>query len=37
MDWTSAQADKQIVLSNGGDQPVQFVEWSVAPLQAAKP
>ena len=36
-DWSPASADKQIVLVNGGDQPVQFVEWTVAPAQSAKP
>ncbi len=34
MEWAPANAEKQIVLSNSGDQPVQFVEWSVAPVQA---
>jgi hypothetical protein len=37
MEWVSAYADRQIVLSNGGDQPVQFVEWTVAPVQGVKP
>ena len=37
MEWVPANAEKQIVLSNRGDQPVQFVEWTVAPLQGAKP
>lgn len=36
-EWSPASADKQIVLTNGGDQPVQFVEWTVAPAQSAKP
>jgi hypothetical protein len=36
-EWSLASADKQIVLVNGGDQPVQFVEWTVAPAQSAKP
>ena len=35
MEWASANADKQIVLSNTGNQPVQFVEWSVAPAQTS--
>ncbi len=37
MEWTPANADKQIVLSNTGNVPVQFVEWSVAPAQASTP
>jgi hypothetical protein len=37
MEWTPANADKQVVLSNTGNQPVQFVEWSVAPAQASTP
>ena len=37
MEWAPANADKQIVLTNGGDQPVQFVEWTVAPAQGPKP
>jgi len=32
MEWTPANANKQIVLSNGGDEPVQFVEWTVEPV-----
>ena len=35
--WSPANAEEQIVLSNSGDQPVQFVEWTVAPAQGAKP
>ncbi|WP_162915106.1 hypothetical protein [Desertibaculum subflavum] len=37
MEWTPAKADEQFVLSNDSDQPVQFVEWNVAPAQGAKP
>jgi len=37
MEWAPANAEKQIVLSNNGDQPVQFVEWTVAPVQGVKP
>ncbi|HUK58663.1 MAG TPA: hypothetical protein VLV50_05475 [Stellaceae bacterium] len=37
MEWAPATAEKPITLSNGGDQPVQFVEWTVAPVQGAKP
>jgi hypothetical protein len=37
MEWAPANSDKQIVLTNGSDQPVQFVEWTVAPAQAPKP
>jgi hypothetical protein len=37
MERTPANADKQIVLSNNSDQPVQFVEWTVAPAPGAKP
>jgi hypothetical protein len=37
MEWTPANADKQIVLSNNSDQPVPFVEWTVAPAPGAKP
>ncbi len=37
MKWEPANADRQIVLSNNGDQPVQFVEWTVTPVQGAKP
>jgi len=36
-EWSPASADKQIVLANGGGQPVQFVEWTVSPAQSAKP
>lgn len=36
-EWAPENANKQIVLSNKGDQPVQFVEWTVAPVQGAKP
>ncbi len=36
-EWAPANADKQIVLSNTGNVPVQFVEWSVAPAQASSP
>ncbi len=37
MQWVPANAGKQIVLSNKGEQPVQFVEWIVAPSQGAIP
>jgi len=37
MDWSPAKAEEQIVLSNNADQPVQFVEWTVAPAQSVKP
>lgn len=37
VEWAPASGDEQIVLSNGGDQPVQFVEWTVAPPQGVKP
>jgi hypothetical protein len=37
MEWAPANAEKQIVLSNNGDQPAQFVEWTVAPVQGVKP
>jgi hypothetical protein len=37
MKWEPANAERQIVLSNNGDQPVQLVEWTVAPVQGAKP
>jgi hypothetical protein len=33
MEWAPGNADKQIVLSNDGDQSVQFVEWTVAPAR----
>lgn len=36
-EWAPADAEGQIVLSNNGDQPVQFVEWTVAPAQGVKP
>ena len=36
-EWAPGNADKQIVLFNESDQPVQFVEWTVAPAQGAKP
>lgn len=36
-EWAPADAGKQIVLSNSGEQPVQFVEWIVAPVQGATP
>ena len=29
--WAPDYADKQLVLINDSDQPVQFVEWTVAP------
>ncbi len=35
--WAPDYADKQFVLINDSDQPVQFVEWTVAPAQNAKP
>ncbi len=37
MEWEPASAERQNVLSNKGDQPVQFVEWTVAPAQGAIP
>jgi hypothetical protein len=37
MEWAPANAEEQIVLSNSSDQPVQFVEWTVAPAQSVKP
>jgi hypothetical protein len=37
MEWLPANADTQIVLSNTGNLPVQFVEWSVAPAQVPTP
>jgi hypothetical protein len=37
IEWAPANAEKQIVLSNNGDQPAQFVEWTVAPVQGVKP
>ncbi len=37
MEWAPANAERQIVLSNRGDQPLQFVEWTVAPVQGAVP
>lgn len=37
MEWAPASAEKQIVLANSGDEPVQFVEWTVAPVQGVKP
>jgi hypothetical protein len=37
MEWAPANAEEQIVLSNSSDQPVQFVEWTVAPAQSIKP
>jgi hypothetical protein len=37
MEWAPANSDRQIVLTNGGDQPVRFVEWTVAPAQGPKP
>jgi hypothetical protein len=37
MEWAPARAEEQVVLSNNGDQPVEFVEWSVAPAQGVKP
>ena len=36
-EWSPDYADKQFVLINDSDQPVQFVEWTVAPAQNAKP
>lgn len=36
MEW-SPGAEEQVVLSNTGDQPVQFVEWTVAPPQGVSP
>jgi hypothetical protein len=36
-EWEPAYADKQILLSNDSDQPVQFVEWTVAPAPTSKP
>ncbi len=36
-EWTPANADKQLVLSNDSDEPVQFVEWTVAPALGPKP
>jgi hypothetical protein len=33
MEWAPAKAEEQLVLSNSGKQPVQFVEWTVAPAQ----
>ena len=36
-EWAPANADKQLVLSNDSDQPVQFVEWAVAPAPGPKP
>ena len=36
-EWAPANAEKQIVLSNSGKQPVQFVEWTVAPVAGVKP
>ena len=35
--WAPNYADKQFVLINDSDQPVQFVEWTVAPAQSTKP
>lgn len=37
MEWTPAKGEEQLVLSNGGDQPLEFVEWTVAPPQGVKP
>ena len=37
VEWTPANVEEQIVLSNNGNQPVQFVEWTVAPAQGIKP
>jgi hypothetical protein len=37
IEWAPPSAERQIVLSNSGDQPVQFVEWIVAPVQGAMP
>jgi hypothetical protein len=37
MEWAPANSDKQIVLTNGGDQPVRFVEWTIAPSLGPKP
>ncbi len=36
MEWAPG-AEEQVVLSNAGDQPVQFVEWTVAPPQGVSP
>jgi len=36
-EWVQADADKEIVLSNRGDQPTQYVEWVVSPVQGASP
>lgn len=36
-EWVPTKAGDQIVLSNNGDQPVQFVEWTVAPAPGIKP
>jgi len=35
--WAPDSADKQFVLINDTDQAVQFVEWTIAPAQSAKP
>jgi hypothetical protein len=37
MEWAPANSDKQIVLTNGGDQPVRFVEWTIAPSLGPRP
>lgn len=37
MEWSPENAERHIVLSNNTDQPVRFVEWSVAPVQRAIP
>lgn len=37
MEWAPSKAEAQIVLSNNSDQPVEFVEWTVAPAQGIKP
>ena len=36
-EWVPEYADRQVVLSNSGVQPAQFVEWVVAPVQGSKP
>lgn len=35
--WAPDYADKQFVLINDSNHPVQFVEWTVAPAQGVKP
>lgn len=36
-EWVPGNPDEQIVLSNSTDQPVQFVQWTVAPAQGVNP